>query len=76
MLDRVELRNLNDVLEVLPTLPPEPFSTRDLASLLGCNMLVAQRTADCLRVIKIVEPAGKRSRTPLHPRSPEAARPT
>ncbi len=76
VLDRVEISSPNDVLGVLPTLPPEPFSTRELASLLGCNMLLAQRTAYCLRMIKIVEPAGKRGRTPLHRRTPAAASPT
>ena len=50
-----------------------PFSTRELALLLGCNMLLAQRTAYCLRMIQIVEPAGRRRRTPLHRRTPEAA---
>ena len=69
VLDRVEFHRPNDVLGVLPTLPSEPFSTRELASLLGCNTLLAQRTAYCLRMIKIVEPAGKRGRTPLHRRT-------
>jgi len=73
VLDRVELHGPNDLLKVLPNLPPEPFSTRELASLLGCSMLLAQRTAYCLRMIKIVEPAGKRGRAPLHRRTPEAA---
>ena len=73
VLDRVEFRSPNDVLGVLPTLPPDPFSTRELALLLGCNMLLAQRTAYCLRMIQIVEPAGKRGRAPLHRRTPEAA---
>jgi|HubBroStandDraft_4_1064222.scaffolds.fasta_scaffold226358_2 hypothetical protein len=40
-----------------------PVSTRDLSALLGCNMVVAQRTAYCLRMIKIVESAGERSHT-------------
>jgi hypothetical protein len=71
VLDRVEFRSPDDVLEMLPTLPREPFSTRDLAALLGCGTLLAQRTAYCLRMIKIVEPAGKRGRTPLHRRTPE-----
>jgi hypothetical protein len=73
VLDRVEFRSPNDVLGVLPTLPPDPFSTRELGSLLGCNMLLAQRTAYCLRMIHIVEPAGRRGRAPLHRRTPEAA---
>jgi hypothetical protein len=72
VLDRVEMRSPADILGVLPTLPPEPFSTRELASLLGCSMLLAQRTAYCLRVINIVEPAGKRGRVPLHRRAASA----
>jgi hypothetical protein len=75
VLDRIEFRSPNDVFQVLPSVPPEPFSTRELASLLGCNMLLAQRTAYCLRMIKIIEPAGKRGRTPLHRRTPDAALP-
>jgi hypothetical protein len=70
VLDRVELATASDVLRVLPSVSPEPFSTRELAALLGCSMLLAQRTAYCLRMIKIIEPAGKRGRTPLHRRTP------
>jgi len=66
VLDRVELRGPSDICRVLPALPAEPFSTRELASLLGCSLLLAQRTAYCLRVIKLVEPAGRRGGTPLH----------
>jgi hypothetical protein len=69
LLDRLELRGPDDVLRALPALPLEPFSTRELALLLGCNLLLAQRTAYCLRMIEIVEPGGKRGRTPLHRRS-------
>lgn len=65
VLDRVELRTPQDVLAALPALPPEPFSTRELAALLGCSTLLAQRTLYCLRMIGIVEPAGKRGRAPL-----------
>lgn len=72
VLDRVEIRSPADILEVLPTLPPEPFSTRELASRLGCSMLLAQRTAYCLRMIDILEPAGKRGRVPLHRRAASA----
>jgi hypothetical protein len=32
-------------------------------------MLLAQRTAYCLRVIELIEPAGKRGRAPLHRRT-------
>ena len=68
VLDRIDIGGPSDVLRVLPTLPPEPFSTRELASLLGCSSLLAQRTAYCLRMMNIVEPAGKRGRAPLHRR--------
>jgi hypothetical protein len=66
VLDRVTLRTAEDVLAVLPALPREPFSTRELAALLRCNTLLARRTLYCLRTIGIVEPAGKLGRAPLH----------
>jgi hypothetical protein len=66
VLDRVTLRTTEDVLAVLPALPREPFSTRELAAVLRCSTLLAQRTIYCLRTIGIVEPAGKRGRAPLH----------
>ena len=69
VLDRVSLRTPEDILATLPTLPPEPFSTREFAALLRCSTLLAQRTLYCLRTIGIVEPAGKRGRTPLHTRT-------
>jgi hypothetical protein len=66
VLDRITLRTRDDVLAALPDLPREPFTTRELAAVLGCGTLLAQRTLYCLRAIGIVEPAGKRSRAPLH----------
>lgn len=66
ILGRIELRHADDVLRALPPLPAEPFSTRELASLLGCSTLLAQRTAYCLRAVGIIEVAGRRGRTPLH----------
>lgn len=66
VLDRVELRGPEDVVTALPALPPGPFSTRELASLLGCSVTLAQRTVYCLRTIGIIEATGKRDRTPLH----------
>jgi hypothetical protein len=75
VLDRIEFRLPTDILKVLPPLPPEPFSTRELASLLGCRLLLAQRVAYCLRMIDIVEPAGKRGHAPLHRRTAGTALP-
>jgi hypothetical protein len=70
VLDRVTLSTTEDILAVLPTLPREPFSTRELAEVLRCSTLLAQRTLYCLRTIGIVEPAGKRGRAPLHALTP------
>ncbi|HEY1521168.1 MAG TPA: hypothetical protein VGF91_32380 [Solirubrobacteraceae bacterium] len=66
VLARIELHGADDIVRALPPLPPQPFSTRELATLLGCGTLLAQRTAYCLRAINIIEAAGKRGRTPLH----------
>jgi hypothetical protein len=66
VLDRIVLRTPADVLAALPALPAEPFSTRELAALMGSGTLLAQRTLYCLRMAGIVEPAGKRGRAPLH----------
>jgi hypothetical protein len=66
VLDRITLRTPADVVAALPALPREPFTTRELAAVLGCGTLLAQRTLYCLRAIGIVEPAGKRGRAPLH----------
>ncbi len=68
VLARIELRGADDVVRALPPLPMQAFSTRELASLLGCSMQLAQRTAYCLRAINIIEVSGKRGRTPLHRR--------
>jgi hypothetical protein len=68
VVDRVELRTPGDVLAALPELPVAPFSTRELAALLGCGTVLAQRTAYCLRLMELIEPAEKRGHTPLHRR--------
>lgn len=74
LLARIELHGPDDVVRALPPLPPQPFSTRELASLLGCSTQLAQRTAYCLRAINIIEGAGSRGRTPLHRRVSPTAR--
>jgi len=66
VIDRITLRTAADVLAALPALPPEPFSTRELAACLSCGTVLAQRTLYCLRAIGVVEPAGKRGHAPLH----------
>jgi hypothetical protein len=66
VLDRVSLHGPDDIVRALPALPSGPFSTRELAALLGCSVSLAQRTAYCLRMIGIIVSAGKRGRIPLH----------
>jgi hypothetical protein len=73
VLDRVELRGSEDVVRALPALPSRPFSTRELAALLSCDVRLAQRTVYCLRAIGIIEAAGKRGGTPLHRQLLQAA---
>jgi hypothetical protein len=75
VLDRVEITGPEDLLRVLPELPSRPFSTRELAALLGCGTVLAQRAAYCLRTLELIEPAGRRGVTPLHRRSPLSVRP-
>ena len=72
VLDRVEVREPDDVLTMLPPLPSDPFSTRQLAAQLGCSVPLAQRAAYCLRAMGVIETASKRGRTPLHQRRLEA----
>ncbi len=71
LLDRVELQGVDDILAALPPLPVDPFSTAELAALLGCSTVLAQRTVYCLRTLAILAPAGRRGRSPLHRRTAE-----
>ena len=65
VLERIELREPRDALALL-TLPPGPFTTRELADATGCALRLAQRAAYCLRAMELIEPAGRRGRAPLH----------
>jgi hypothetical protein len=66
VLDRIELREPGDFLRSLPALPGQPFSTREFASLVGCAEPLAQRAIYCLRMMGLIQPAGRRGRAPLH----------
>lgn len=66
VLERVELRDTDDLLAALPPLPAQPFSTRELAAVLACPTNLAQRTVYCLRLMDVIEGAGKRGHAPLH----------
>jgi hypothetical protein len=66
VLERVELGAPGDLLGLLPALPAEPFTTRELAALARCRTVLAQRAVYCLRAAGVLEPAGKRGPAPLH----------
>ena len=66
LLERVALRTPEDLLATLPALPDDPFSTREFATHSRCSTRLAQRTLYCLRMVGIVEPAGRRGRAPLY----------
>ena len=68
VLGSIELRDRDDVLALLPPLPEPAFSTRELASTAGCGVVLAQRAVYCLRMLNVLEPAGRRGRTPLYRR--------
>ena len=66
VLERIELRSPADLLEALPPLPAAPFTTRELGVALSCPLVLAQRAAYCLRIMGLLEPAGRRGRAPLY----------
>lgn len=68
VLERIELHRPADLIDALPPLPAGPFTTRELATALGCPVGLAQRAAYCLRAMELLEPAGKRGHAPLHQR--------
>lgn len=66
VLERVEIREVEDLLAVLPRLPAAAFSTRELAALAGCGTVLAGRIVYCLRALGVLEPAGRRGAVPLY----------
>jgi hypothetical protein len=68
VLDRVELREPRDAL-ALAGVPDGAFTNRDLAERLGCDPRLAARATYCLRLMNVLEPAGRRGRAGLHRRA-------
>lgn len=67
VLGRHEIRQPFDALDLLGAeLPAHAFSTADLALLLRAPTVLAQRIVYCLRLMDLVEPAGKRGPAPLY----------
>jgi hypothetical protein len=66
VLDRIVFGTPEDILAAMPMLPPDAFSTRELAECLGCGTVLAQRTLYCLRAVGLVARAGNRGPAPLH----------
>ncbi|SDC62689.1 hypothetical protein [Nocardioides lianchengensis] len=70
VLARHEVRRPKDVLGLLGAeLPDAPFTTKDLGALIGAPTVLAQRVVYCLRLMELVEPAGKDGRAPLYVRA-------
>lgn len=66
IVDRVVFRSPEDLVALLAPLPGEPFSTRELATRLGCGIVLAQRAVYCLRMTGLLEAAGKQRNAPLY----------
>jgi hypothetical protein len=58
-----------DMLELIPTSLPEPFTTADLSIAIGQPVWLAQKMAYCLRTMGAITAAGKRSRGILYVRA-------
>ncbi|MDJ0665527.1 MAG: hypothetical protein QNJ75_13325 [Acidimicrobiia bacterium] len=59
VLDVVAIADPADLLPLLPTDLPEPFTTADLAAAAGCPRRVAQQAAYCLRNMGVAAMVGK-----------------
>jgi hypothetical protein len=66
VLDSIELCSPGDLLELLPTGLPRPFTTADLAEGLGRSRHLAREVAYCLRVSGAVDVAGRDRRGILY----------
>ena len=67
VLTSYEIRQPPDVLELLDApLPAGPFSTAELGGLVTVPTVLAQRIIFCLRLLELIEPAGKRGHAPLY----------
>jgi hypothetical protein len=64
VLDRVELRRPEDALALVAP-PSGPFTNRELAETLGCELRLAERATYCLRNLALIEATGKRGRATL-----------
>lgn len=73
VVETVELRSPEDLLELLPDDLPEPFTTADLADRLGRSRHFAQELAYCLRESAAIETVGRNRRGFLY-RFPRAVR--
>ncbi|QEC47080.1 hypothetical protein FSW04_05415 [Baekduia soli] len=68
----VELAGPADVAALLPAglgAGAGTFTTRELATALGCRVMLAQRIVYCLRAMELLADAGRRGRAPLHARA-------
>ncbi|MBX3706067.1 MAG: hypothetical protein KF911_05470 [Pseudomonadales bacterium] len=66
VLGRHRYRVPEDLFGLLAGVPPEPFSTRELALAMGAPRALAQKLAYCLRACGLIEPSGKTANTVLY----------
>lgn len=59
VLDTLMISDVEDLAALLPDLLPDPFTTAELASRLGCSRRTAQQMAYCLRIADVISAVGK-----------------
>lgn len=67
--DTLPIRDLDDLIELLPEGLPKTFTTADLAAAMHCPRRLAQQMAYCLRLAGAIEAVGKRGNAMLYQRN-------
>jgi hypothetical protein len=67
--ESLRIRSSADLVHLLPTGLPEPFTTAHIAGLAGVSRRVAQHMAYCLRATGAIEMTGKEGNSVLYRRT-------
>jgi len=59
IVDIQEFKEVGDLMRLLPSTLPEPFTTKDIATHAGCGRDAAQRLAFCFRAVSLIEEVGR-----------------
>ncbi len=70
VIDRRLFETPADMVALVPSALPEPFTTSDLAAALAKSRRLAQQMAYCLREMGVIEAVGKRGNAILYSRTP------